>query len=85
MLFFLYNMCRPFRPSSGKSFLFLHIHQTFPAMFPPTLASVYIFKEKVIYVVYNIDANYSSYANIKYMVKISFIKIRLNKTKIKID
>jgi hypothetical protein len=41
MPFFLYNMFRPFRPSSDKSFS--HLHSAFSISLPPfTLANVYI-------------------------------------------
>jgi hypothetical protein len=40
---------------------------------------------EVICVVYNINASYSSYANLKYIVKINFIETELKSNEIKVD
>jgi hypothetical protein len=68
--FLSYNMFRSFRPSSCKSFYY-HT-QLFP-LFPPYIGQcLHLAGRKVICVFYSINASYSLYANLKYMVKINF-------------
>jgi hypothetical protein len=73
ILLVFYNMFWPFRPSSGKSF---YIYTQLFLLFSPLYWPLFTFWGEVIWVVYSINASRNSYANLKCMVKINYIKIK---------
>jgi hypothetical protein len=74
--FSLYNMFRPFRPSSGK----LHyINSLLSCYYSPTLASVYNFlRGKVICVTHSVNAECNSYAGLNIRLKLIVLKLEQN-------